>query len=373
MSSMFGSNIRVSIFGQSHGEAVGCVVDGLPAGFTPDLEKLAAFVKRRSPGRFAWDTRRTEDDAPRIVSGLNARGATCGAPLCILVENTNTRSKDYGNLAYVPRPGHADYPAWVKWGGENDIFGGGHFSARVMAPLTAAGGIALQMLEQRGIRVAAHLLEVDGIADAPLTWQDTSPEGTHALAREMDALADGRDFPVLDASAGELMKEHILAAKAELDSVGGICECVATGLPVGTGSPLCDSLESQLSRALFSIPAVKGIEFGAGFGAARLHGSVNNDPYEIRDGAVAVRTNNAGGILGGLATGAPVRVALAFKPISSIGREQDSVDLSTLMPAKLTVHGRHDVCAAVRAVPIVEAVCALVLLDALIDNNLIEV
>ncbi|MCR4870281.1 MAG: chorismate synthase [Atopobiaceae bacterium] len=373
MSSSFGTALRVSVFGQSHGAAVGALVEGLPAGFAPDLDALRAFVARRSPGRFPWDTRRQETDAPRIVSGLNAHGATCGAPLCILVENADTRSADYGNLRFVPRPGHADYPAWVKWRGENDIFGGGHFSARVMAPLTAAGGIALQILEKAGIRIAAHLLEVDGIADAPFTVRDSSPTGLAALAAEMGALADGREFPVIDGTAGERMKERILAAQAELDSVGGICECVATGLPVGAGSPLFDSLESQLARVLFGIPAVKGIEFGAGFDAARMRGSTHNDPYEIRDGAVMTKTDNAGGILGGLSTGMPLRLALAFKPISSIGREQDSVDLVALEPAKLTVHGRHDVCAAIRAVPIVEAACALVLLDALLQDGMIEV
>lgn len=373
MSSTFGRNIRIGVFGQSHGAAVGCTVEGLPAGFAPDIDALTEFVKRRSPGRFPWDTRRTEDDAPHIISGLNARGATCGAPLCILVENADTRSRDYENLSYVPRPGHADYPAWVKWGGENDIYGGGHFSARIMAPLTAAGGIALQILEKNGIRIAAHLLEIDGLRDAPFTWYDASAEGLARLGSEMDALADGRDFPVLDTNTGEVMKRRILDTKAELDSVGGICECVATGLPVGVGSPLFDNLESQLSHALFGIPAVKGIEFGAGFATARMLGSENNDPYEIRDGQVALRTNNAGGILGGLSTGAPLRLALAFKPISSIGREQDSVDLVAMEPAKLSVRGRHDVCAAVRAVPIVEAVCALVLLDALVEDFPIEV
>jgi len=373
MSSSFGSKVRVSVFGQSHGAAVGCLIEGLPSGFSPDLDRLAAFTARRSPGRFPWDTRRSEEDAPRIVSGLNARGATCGAPLCIIIRNDDTRSKDYENISYVPRPGHADFPAWVKWKGENDIFGGGHFSARIMAPLTAAGGIALQLLGRAGVRVAAHILEIDGVPDAPFTSIDASPEGLAALAREMDALGDGRSFPVLDEAAGAVMKEHILAAKADLDSVGGICECVATGLPVGAGSPLFDGLESKLAHALFGIPAVKGLEFGAGFGAAQMRGSADNDPYTVRDGRVVPVTNNAGGILGGLSTGAALRFSLAFKPISSIPREQDSVDLATLQPAKLAVRGRHDVCAAARAVPIVEAVCALVLLDALIEDNLIEV
>ena len=348
-------------------------MEGLPAGFSPNMETLSAFVARRSPGRFPWDTRRQETDAPRIVSGLNACGATCGAPLCILIENTDTRSSDYDNLRYVPRPSHADYPAWVKWGGENDIRGGGHFSARIMAPLTAAGGIALQMLEAAGIRVAAHLLEVDGISDSPFTVQDSSAEGLSALASQMDALSDGRTFPVLDEAAGELMKERLIAVKVACDSAGGIVECVATGLPAGAGSPLFDSLESQLARALFGIPAVKGLEFGAGFSAAAMRGSSHNDPYELRGGRIATRTNNAGGILGGLSTGMPLRFSLAFKPISSIGIKQDSVDLVAMEPAKLTVRGRHDVCAAVRAVPIVEAVTALVLLDALLADNMIGV
>ena len=373
MASSFGYALHVSLFGQSHGAAIGALVEGLPTGFKPDLDALSAFVARRSPGRFPWDTRRQEEDAVRIVSGLNAQGATCGAPLCIIIDNNDTRSSDYNNLRYVPRPGHADYPAWVKWQGENDIFGGGHFSARIMAPLTAAGGIALQMLAAEGIRIGAHLLEVDGISDAPFTVRDSSEAGLAALQAEMDTLEDGRSFPVIDEGQGEIMKAHILNAKDALDSVGGICECVATGLPVGAGSPLFDSLESQLARVLFGIPAVKGIEFGAGFSGARMHGSEHNDPYELREGRVLTTTNNAGGILGGISTGMPLRFALAFKPISSIAREQDSVDLVALQPAKLTVKGRHDVCAAVRAVPIVEAATALVLLDALLQDNLIEV
>ncbi len=373
MGSAFGNKLRVTLFGQSHGAAIGALVEGLPVGFTPDMDVLRAFVERRSPGRFPWDTRRREEDAIRIVSGLNTAGATCGAPLCILIENNDTRSQDYENLRYVPRPGHADFPAWVKWGGRNDIFGGGHFSARIMAPLTAAGGIALQILVKAGIRVAAHILEIDGVQDAAFTTSDSSREGLAALQAEVDTLSDGRDFPVIDTAQGEIMKERILAAKANLDSVGGICECAITGLPVGAGSPLFDGLESQLAHALFGIPATKGLEFGAGFAAARLKGSENNDPYVMRDGRVATVTNHAGGILGGLSTGAPLRFSLAFKPISSIPREQDSVDLVSGEAAKLAVRGRHDVCAAVRAVPIIEAVSALVILDALLQDDLIEV
>lgn len=373
MGSSFGSKLRVSLFGQSHGTIIGALVEGLPVGFTPNLEALGTFVERRSPGRFPWDTRRREEDEIRIVSGLNAAGTICGAPLCILIENTDARSRDYENLRYVPRPGHADFPAWVKWSGRNDISGGGHFSARIMAPLTAAGGIALQILEAAGIRASAHILEIDGVRDAAFTTSDSSCSGLSALRAEMDMLADGRDFPVIDTAQGEIMKERILAAKADLDSVGGVCECVITGLPVGAGSPLFDGLESQLARALFGIPATKGLEFGAGFAAARLKGSEDNDPYEMRDGRVATVTNHAGGILGGLSTGAPLRFSLAFKPISSIPREQDSVDLVSGEATKLTVRGRHDVCAAVRAVPIIEAVSALVILDALLEDDLIEV
>ncbi len=366
MPSSFGTALRVSVFGQSHSAGVGCVVEGLPSGFAIDQERLAAFMARRAPGNAPWTTPRKEKDAVRILSGLNPDGRTCGAPLAAVVENTNTRSQDYGNIMGVPRPGHADFTAWAKWHGEQDIPGGGHFSGRLTGPLCVAGGICLQWLESRGVRVSAHVAECAGVADEPFCALDNSPEANARLARQMDDLADGRDFPAIDPAAAERMTEAIMEAKGEGDSVGGVIECAATGLPAGVGSPMFDGLENTLAYAVFGIPSVKGIEFGAGFGAARLRGSQNNDPYEVRGGACVPLTNNAGGILGGISTGAPLQFRCALKPISSIGIEQDSVDLAAMENAKLTVRGRHDATAVTRAVPVVEAVAACALADALL-------
>ncbi|MBM6774076.1 chorismate synthase [Olsenella profusa] len=366
MPSTLGSALRVTVFGQSHSPAVGCVMEGLPSGLKVDTEALATFVARRAPGRDPWSTPRKEPDAPRIVSGLNPRGETCGAPLAAVIENTNTRSADYNNLLTVPRPGHADFAAWAKWHGAQDVPGGGHFSGRLTGPLCVAGGIALQWLATRGVTVRAHVAELAGVEDVPFSALDNSPEAASELRRQVDALGDGRRVPVIDTDAGERMVAAVMSARAEKDTVGGIVECVALGLPAGVGSPMFDGIENVLARDLFGIPAVKGVEFGRGFGVARLRGTQNNDPYEVRDGACVPRTNNAGGILGGITTGAPVLVRCAFKPISSVMVEQDSVDLTRMEPARLKVHGRHDTTAVIRAVPVVEAVCALGLADALL-------
>ena len=367
MPSTIGNKLRVTVFGQSHSQAVGCVVEGLPSGLALDQERLSAFVASRAPGRMPWDTPRKEADELRIVSGLNTRGETCGAPFAAIVENTNTRSGDYDNLLRVPRPGHADFTAWAKWHGAQDVPGGGHFSARVTAALCAAGGVCLQELEARGIRVAAHVLEAAGVRDEEFDALDNSPAANERLAAQMDALEGGRSLPTLSEVAAGKMSAAVMAARAENDTVGGIVECVVTGLTAGVGSPMFDGMENLIARAVFGIPAVKGVEFGAGFGAARLRGSENNDPYEVRDGACVPRTNNAGGILGGISTGAPITFRCAFKPISSIGIEQDSVDLVTMEPAKLTVAGRHDACTVFRAVPVVRATAAIAVLDALLS------
>ena len=366
MPSSFGTALRVAVFGQSHSPAVGCVVEGLPAGMPVDAEALAAFVARRAPGNDPWGTPRKEPDAPRIVSGINPDGRTCGAPLAAVIENTNTRSRDYNNLLAVPRPGHADFTAWAKWHGEEDVPGGGHFSGRLTGPLCVAGGLALQWLATRGVDVRAHVAELAGIADEPFSALDNSPASLDLLARQMAAVSDGRRMPTIDGAAGERMVEAVTAARARKDTLGGVVECVATGLPAGAGSPMFDGVENVMARALFGIPAVKGVEFGRGFGAARLTGTQNNDPYEVRDGACVPATNNAGGILGGITTGAPVLVRCAFKPISSVMVEQNSVDLTKMEPARLKVHGRHDTTAIIRAVPVVEAVCALALADVLL-------
>ena len=366
MPSSFGTALRVTVFGQSHSPAVGCVVEGLPSGLHVDLEALTAFVARGAPGNDPWGTPRKEPDAPRIVSGLNPDGRTCGAPLAAVIENTNTRSRDYNNLLAVPRPGHADFTAWAKWHGEQDVPGGGHFSGRLTGPLCVAGGIALQWLASRGVGVRAHVAELAGIPDEPFSALDNSPASLDLLARQMAALGDGRRMPTVDEAAGARMVEAVMDARSRKDTLGGVVECVATGLPAGAGSPMFDGVENVMARALFGIPAVKGVEFGRGFGVARLSGTQNNDPYEVRGGTCVPTTNNAGGILGGITTGAPVLVRCAFKPISSVMVEQDSVDLTTMEPARLKVHGRHDTTAVIRAVPVVEAVCALALADVLL-------
>lgn len=367
MPSTFGNALRVTVFGQSHSQAVGCVVEGLPSGHVVDMEALGRFMARRAPGQGPWTTPRKEADLPRIVSGLNPRGATCGAPLAIVIENTNTRSRDYDNLMAVPRPGHADYTAWAKWHGNQDVPGGGHFSGRLTAPLCAAGGIALQMLAERGVRVGAHLLSVADVRDEPLCALDNAPASQVRLQGQLDALTDGRTFPTIDAEAGKAMLAAIDDARRELDSVGGVVECVATGMPAGVGSPMFDGIENLIARAAFGVPAVKGVEFGRGFEAARLRGSEDNDPYRMVDGTVTPVTNNAGGALGGITTGAPVLFRMALKPTSSISRPQESVDLTSGSDATLEVHSRHDPCVATRAVPVAEAICALALLDALLS------
>ena len=367
MPSSFGNTLRVTVFGQSHSAGVGCVVEGLPSGIAVDQERLARFMARRAPGSAPWTTPRKEKDAVRILSGLNPDGRTCGAPLAAVIENTNTRSQDYGNIMGIPRPGHADFAAWAKWHGEQDIPGGGHFSGRLTGPLCIAGGICLQWLEEQGIRVAAHVDECAGVADEHFFALDNSPAAAERLRAQMNALADGREFPAIDENAAERMTEAIMAARTQKDSVGGVIECVACGLPAGVGSPMFDGLENTIAYAVFGIPSVKGIEFGAGFAAAAMRGSQNNDPYEVREGACVPATNNAGGILGGISTGAPLHFRCALKPISSIGIEQDSVDLERMEPAKLTVRGRHDATAVTRAVPVVEAVAACAVADALLS------
>ena len=359
MSSEFGKLLRVSVFGQSHGKAIGVNIDGLPAGEAIDLEELNAFLDRRKPGKSLLSTTRKEADAPIFLSGLE-NGVTCGFPLCAIIENSDQHSKDYSELMDKPRPSHADYTARVKWGGHADMRGGGHFSGRLTAPLCVAGGIAKQILARRGVYVGAHLAAVGTEEDAAFPL--------HPTKELFDAVA-AKPFPVLDDGAGERMQALILEARQNLDSVGGIVECAAVGLPAGLGDPMFDGIENRLAAALFGIPAVKGLEFGLGFGSSRLHGSENNDPFTVEDGRIVTETNRAGGILGGITTGMPVTLRAAIKPTSSISRPQRTVSLSAGAPAELAVHGRHDPCIAHRAVPVVEAVTATVLLDILLEGN----
>lgn len=360
MASYLGEHIHVSVFGQSHSPAIGVVVDGLPAGERVDMEELGRFLKRRAPGQNATSTPRKEADLPQFLSGL-VDDVTCGAPLAALIENTNTRSQDYAQLRDKPRPGHADFTAQVKYGGFQDVAGGGHFSGRLTAPLCIAGSICLQMLKRRGIEVAAHIASIAGEADRPFDPMGESVETMDALKRA--------PFPVLDEKAGERMRKAILRAKEEGDSVGGVIECLVTGVPAGLGEPMFGGMENRLAAALFGIPAVKGVEFGAGFGVATMRGSENNDPFTVEDGKLVTETNHAGGILGGITNGMPLVFRLAVKPTPSIAKQQQTVSLSKKQVEELVVTGRHDPCIVPRAVPVVEAVTALVLTDLLFSGE----
>ena len=360
MASYLGEHIHVSVFGQSHSPAIGVVVDGLPAGEKVDMEELGRFLKRRAPGQSPTSTPRKEADLPHFVSGL-VDDVTCGAPLAALIENTNTRSQDYAQLRDKPRPGHADFTAQVKYGGFQDVAGGGHFSGRLTAPLCIAGGICLQILKRRGIEVAAHIASIAGQADRPFDPMGESTETLEALKRA--------PFPVLDEKAGELMRKAIFEAKEDRDSVGGVVECLVTGVPAGLGDPMFGGMENRLAAALFGIPAVKGVEFGEGFGVARLRGSQNNDPFTVKDGKVVTETNHAGGILGGITNGMPLVFRLAVKPTPSISKPQQTVSLSENREEELVITGRHDPCIVPRAVPVVEAVTALVLSDLLFSRE----
>lgn len=346
MLSEFGRSIKVSVFGQSHSEAIGVLIDGLPAGEAVDTVRLQAFLDRRRPNDSVASTKRSEPDAVRILSGLN-NGLTCGAPLCAVIENQDCRSKDYSNIADIPRPGHGDYTAYIKYQGYNDVRGGGHFSGRLTAPLCIAGGIALQILERRNIFVGAHIVKVGG-AEAPCydpVKLAVSDFGGRLLTAEME--------------------QEIYNAAKDTDSVGGIIECAVLGLPVGLGGPMTEGIESRIAENVFAIPAVKGVEFGAGFRAASMRGSQNNDPFCMKGERVVTQTNNAGGILGGITTGMPLIFRLAVKPTPSIGILQHSVSLSGKKNAELRIEGRHDSCIVPRAVPVAEAVAAMTVLDIL--------
>lgn len=361
MASRIGEHFAVTIFGQSHSAGIGCVIEGIPAGKTIDLDELRTFLARRAPGGLPWSTPRKEADAPEFLGGI-VDGVTCGAPLAAVIRNTNTRSADYDVLRRTPRPGHADYVAEVKFGGTQDVAGGGHFSGRLTAPLCIAGGIAKQLLAEQGVFVGAHLARVACVDDAAWPLQGIGPD---------EVAAPGlKEFPVIDDAAGEAMKAAIERARSEADSVGGVVECAIVGLPVGIGEPMFDGLENAIARIVFGIPAVKGVEFGKGFAAADMRGSQHNDPYRMSAGAVCFESNNAGGILGGISTGEPLVMRAAFKPTSSIFVEQHSVDLQEGRDVDFTLKGRHDPCVAVRAVPVVEAACAVAAYDLMLEARM---
>lgn len=353
MSSTYGEKIKLSIFGQSHSPAIGMTLDGVPAGLKVDFEALQNFLNRRAPGQNAYSTSRKEDDKPEFLSGI-VDGYTCGAPICAIIHNTNTRSADYSNLRDCPRPGHADYPAQIKYKGYQDVAGGGHFSGRLTAPLCIAGGLCIQWLSQIGIQIGAHIHSIAGIEDKPLILDPVNP----------DLSAICKDFPVLNTEAGNAMRQAIANAKEQCDSVGGVIECMVTGIPIGIGGPMFGGMESRLAQILYGVPAVKGLEFGSGFSGSFLYGSQNNDAYTVINGQVVTKTNHAGGILGGITNGMPLIFRVALKPTPSIASIQDSVSLKNMQPAKLQIKGRHDPCIVPRAVPVIEAAAALAIFDA---------
>lgn len=361
MSSFWENNIKITVFGQSHSTAVGAVIDGLPSGFAIDLDKLGAFMERRAPGRSSLATQRREADKFEILSGIGPEGTTCGAPLGIIIRNGDTRPGDYDKLRFVPRPGHADYTTYVKFGEHRDHSGGGHTSGRLSAALCLIGGIALQYLESRGVTVGSHLLSVGSASDTPIDPVTVSADELRLLTQTKPQ--------TLSAEAGERMMEEIRAAKEDCDSVGGVIECAAVGLHAGLGDPMFDGVENVISQLCFALGGVRGIEFGSGFAGSALRGSQNNDPFAVRDGKVITTTNNHGGILGGITTGMPLVFRVAIKPTPTIFKEQQSVDLRTLEEVKLSVTGRHDPCVALRALPCIEAITAIALADLFIGQG----
>ena len=361
MSSIWKNKLALSIFGQSHAPAIGMTLDGIPAGIQIDFDELQQFLNRRAPGRNPWSTARKEDDIPDFLTGL-VNGRTCGAPITAVIHNKNTRSADYDNLKKIPRPGHADFPAHVKYGGFQDVAGGGHFSGRLTAPLCIAGGIALQILADNGIYIGAHIGSIGSINDDLFDPVNVGKNQFQDVAK--------KEFPVINDDAGENMKNIVEKVRKDSDSIGGTIECAIVGLPIGLGSPMFDGLENRLSSLIFAIPAIKGIEFGAGFNAANMTGSEHNDEYYYEGDIVKTKTNHHGGILGGLTTGMPLIFKVAVKPTSSIARKQNSIDVVKSENAVLEIRGRHDPCIVPRAVPCVIAAAAICILDVLLEGEM---
>ena len=354
MSSTYGEMIRLSIFGQSHGAAIGMTLDGVPAGLPVDLDQLQEFLNRRAPGQNDWSTPRKEADRPEFLSGI-LNGFTTGAPIAAIIRNTNTRSGDYEDLKNCPRPGHADYTAQMKYRGFQDAAGGGHFSGRLTAPLCIAGGLCKQWLEQEDVRIGAHIEWLHGLND---TFFDR-------LNPQLDEIRS--DFPVLSEYKAQRMKEIIEQARRDGDSVGGMIECAAVGLPAGLGEPMFGGMESRIAQIVYGIPAVKAVQFGTGCSVANIPGSENNDVYYMDHDTVRTETNNCGGILGGITNGMPLIFSVAVKPTPSIRKPQQTVNLETGEITTIQIKGRHDPCIVPRAVPVVEAAAAIAIFDAWLE------
>lgn len=353
MSDVWGNSIKVSIFGESHGNAIGITLDELPAGYQIDMDKIEKEMKRRAPGRSAISTPRKESDIPEIVSGI-FNGKTTGNTLCGIIRNTDTRSKDYSQLKDLMRPGHSDYTGSIRYKGFNDYRGGGHFSGRLTAPLVFAGAVCKQILDKKGVYIGAHIKSIKDVSDDSFDYVNITKEQLLSFSEQ--------EIPLIDTSKEELIRNTIIQAKKNEDSVGGVIECAVIGLNPGLGSPFFDSVESVLSHILFSVPAIKGVEFGLGFDITKLYGSESNDAFYYDGDNVKTKTNNNGGILGGITSGMPLVFKTAVKPTASIGIEQDTVNISTKKNDKLVIQGRHDPCIAQRAVPVIEAVTAIAIL-----------
>lgn len=356
----FGKTLKMNVFGASHAPEIGVSITGIPKGEKIDFDELVKFMQRRAPGNNPFSTPRKEADLPEFISGVKD-AVTTGEPIRAIIKNTNVKSKDYGNLKFVPRPGHADFTAYVKYDGKEDMRGGGKFSGRLTAPICIAGGIIKQILTRRGIFIGAHIFAVHGIKDDRFSPTDVCLKDFENVWK--------KDFPVINDKKGEAIKQEILKYKEQKNSVGGIVECSVTGVPAGIGEPMFYGVENQISSAMFAIPAVKGIEFGAGFDVSRMTGSENNDDFYFDGDTVKTKTNNCGGILGGITNGMPINFNVAFKPTPSIALPQQSVDLSEKKQTTLEITGRHDPCIVQRAVPVVEAVSAIVIYDMLLQDE----
>lgn len=350
MSGMWGSKIKLSIFGESHGNAIGITIDGLPAGFSIDMDKIMMEMARRAPGKSSLSTPRKESDIPEILSGY-FEGKTTGTPLCAIIRNSNTKSKDYSKLKDVMRPGHADYTGAVRYKGFNDYRGGGHFSGRITAPLVFAGAICKQILEVKGIIVSAHINSIGKIKDFSFLESDISDELLNSFKE--------KELPLINTKLEDEMRQEILSARSSGDSIGGTIECAILGVSPGIGDPFFDSVESTLAHLMFSVPAVKGIEFGKGFDISKMRGSEANDEYYLENGNIKTKTNNNGGILGGITNGMPIIFNVAIKPTASIFNEQNTVNIVTMEETTLCIEGRHDPCIVQRALPVIEAVAAI--------------
>ena len=350
MSGMWGSKIKLSIFGESHGNAIGITIDGLPAGFSIDMDKIMMEMARRAPGKSSLSTPRKESDIPEILSGY-FEGKTTGTPLCAIIRNSNTKSKDYSKLKDVMRPGHADYTGAVRYKGFNDYRGGGHFSGRITAPLVFAGAICKQILEVKGIIVSAHINSIGKIKDFSFLESDISDELLNSFKE--------KELPLINTKLEDEMRQEILSARSSGDSIGGTIECAILGVSPGIGDPFFDSVESTLAHLMFSVPAVKGIEFGKGFDISKMRGSEANDEYYLENGNIKTKTNNNGGILGGITNGMPIIFNVAIKPTASIFKEQNAVNIVTMEETTLCIEVRHDPCIVQRALPVIEAVAAI--------------